>query len=157
MRREDWTGVAAAIGLTAAAAVIGGATGDFRSRWYQDLRKPSWQPSGRTIGTVWSVLYPMIGVAGAMLWTRRRSPGGRGAAALFLAQLALNAAWTPLFTRARRLRLATAECLALTAINAALVARAGRVRPAAAALLAPYAAWTAFATVLSGTVAWLNR
>lgn len=157
MRRSDWVGVAGVVALTFAAAAAGGATGDFRSRWYQDLRKPAWQPSGRTIGTVWSVLYPTIAISGGLLWMRRRAPGARGAGALFVTQLVLNAAWTPLFTRAHRLRLATAECLALTCVNAALVTRAARLRPAAAALLVPYTVWTGFATFLSASIARLNR
>ena len=156
IRRDAAVRVAAALGLTLAAAAVGGATGDFRSRWYQELRKPAWQPSGRTIGTVWSVLYPLIGVAGALLFARSERSEARAARGLFLLQLVLNAAWTPLFTRARALRLATVECGVLTGVNAALVVRAWRVRPLAGALLLPYAAWTAFATFLSGTVARLN-
>ena len=154
---REVAGIAGAVALTAAAAAAGGATGDFRSRWYEELRKPAWQPSGRTIGTVWSVLYTMIAASGALLWTRRRAPGARAAGALFVMQLVLNAAWTPLFTRARRLELATAECGVLTGVNVALVARAWRVQPVAALLLVPYTAWTGFATFLSGTVARLNR
>ncbi len=157
VRRSSALRAAAALGLTLAAAGVGGATGDFQSSWYRDLRKPAWQPSGRTIGTVWSVLYPLIGVSGALLFTARDREGARSVRGLFVLQAVLNAAWTPLFTRARALRLATVECGVLTGVNAALVARAWRVRPAAAALLVPYAAWTAFATFLSGTVARLNR
>lgn len=155
-RSPGFPGTAAVLGLTLAAAAIGGATGDFKSSWYEDLKKPSWQPSGRTIGTVWSVLYPMVGSAGARLWQRRDRPGGRAAIGLFLTQLVLNAAWTPLFTRARALRVATAECGVLAVVNATLVVRAAGVDRGAAALLVPYTLWTGFATFLSGTVARLN-
>jgi translocator protein len=158
MRRRSpgFAAAAGAVVLTLAAAAVGGATGDFRSSWYESLKKPSWQPSGRTIGTVWSILYPMIATAGARLSRRRDRPGGDVAIGLFLTQLVLNAAWTPLFTRAHALRLATVECGALAAVNAALVARAARIDRGAAALLVPYAVWTGFATFLSGTVARLN-
>lgn len=154
--RADVIGIGAAAALTLGAAAVGGATGDFRSRWYRDLRKPAWQPSGRTIGTVWSVLYPTIAVAGGLLWLRRERRGAPGVAVLFVTQLALNAAWTPLFTRARRLRLATAECGTLAGVNTMLVASAWRIAPAAALLLVPYTLWTGFATFLSGSVARLN-
>lgn len=155
-RRTGILGVVAVVALTAAAAAAGGAAGDFRSRWYADLRKPAWQPSGATIGAVWSVLYVSIAVAGSLLWLR---PGGaRGRlAALFVGQSLLNAAWTPIFTRARRPDLAAAECAALTAVNAGLVASAWRVRRPVAILLLPYLAWTGFATYLSWTIYRLNR
>ena len=155
-RREDWIGAASAAGLTLGAAVIGGFAGDFRSPWYRGIRKPSWQPSGQTIGAVWSVLYAMIALSGGLLWLRR-SRGIGTVAALFVAQAVLNAAWTPLFTRARMLRVATAECAALTAVNVALVAASWRVRRPAAALLVPYACWTGFATFLTWTLYRLNR
>jgi translocator protein len=74
-----------------------------------------------------------------------------------LSQSLLNAAWTPLFTRARRLDLAAAECATLTVVNACLVISAWRVRRPAALLLVPYLVWTAFATFLSWTIYRLNR
>lgn len=143
------------VGLTTAVAVVGGAAGDFRSKWYADLRKPAWQPSGATIGAVWSVLYAAIATAGSVLWVQRRR-AGRRVAMLFIAQSVLNAAWTVLFTRAKSPALATADCAALTAVNAGLVASAWRARPLAAALLLPYLLWTAFATFLSWTIYRLN-
>lgn len=32
--------------------------------WYDSLKKPSWTPAGGTIGTIWSLLYPIIIVFG---------------------------------------------------------------------------------------------
>jgi tryptophan-rich sensory protein len=144
------------VGLTFAAAVTGGVTGDFESRWYARLRKPRWQPSGRTIGLIWSIIYPTILVSGTLLWLRR----GRGVslvAILFVAQSALNAAWPLLFTRARMLGAATIECAVLAAVNVLLIATAWRVRRSAALLLVPYAGWTAFATFLTWTIQRLNH
>jgi tryptophan-rich sensory protein len=76
---------------------------------------------------------------------------------LFVSQSLLNAAWPPLFTRARRLDLAAAECATLTAVNAGLVVSAWRMRWPAALLLVPYLVWTAFATFLSWTIYRMNR
>lgn len=154
-REKDVAGVLAVVALTAAVAVVGGAAGDFRSKWYEQLRKPAWQPSGATIGAVWSVLYVTIATAGSMLWLERRR-ASPAVARLFIAQSVLNAAWTVLFTRAKSPALATADCAALTAVNAGLVASAWRARRPAAVLLAPYLLWTAFATFLSWTIYSLN-
>ena len=154
--RKNACGVVGAFALTAAAAVVGGLAGDFRSGWYRDLRKPTWQPSGATIGTVWSILYTEIAIAGSLLWVHRRR-AGREVGPLFVAQSLLNAAWTPLFTRARRLDLATVDCAALTAVNAGLVASSLRTSRVAGLLLFPYLVWTGFATFLSWTLYRLNR
>ena len=154
-RRRDILGVLAVVGLTAAVAVIGGAAGDFRSKWYADLRKPAWQPSGAAIGAIWSVLYVTIATAGSLLWLQRRR-ATPAIATLFMAQSLLNAAWTVLFTRAKSPALAAGDSAALTAVNVGLVASAWSVRRLAAVLLVPYLVWTAFATFLSWTVYRLN-
>jgi translocator protein len=154
-RGKDVVGVLAVVSLTIAVAVVGGAAGDFRSKWYTQLRKPAWQPSGAAIGGVWSVLYVTIATAGSMLWLQRRR-ASPAVAALFVAQSLLNAAWTVLFTRAKSPALATADCAALTAVNAGLVASAWPARRTAAVLLVPYLLWTAFATFLSWTIYRLN-
>ena len=149
-------GIAGILLATGAVAAAGGAAGDFESPWYRQLRKPGWQPSGAVIGGVWSVLYAAIATSGVLLWSRRTRPEFASVRALFITQWVLNAAWTPLFTRARRLDLAVVDCAALTCVNVALVTRAWRVRRGAALLLAPYAAWTAFATFLNWTILRLN-
>jgi benzodiazapine receptor len=154
-RRTDVLGVLAVIGLTAAVAVVGGAAADFRSKWYAELRKPAWQPSGAAIGAVWSVLYLTIATAGSMLWLQRRR-ASPAVATLFVAQSVLNAAWTLLFTRAKSPVLAAGDSAALTAVNIGLVASAWPVRRLAAVLLVPYLVWTAFATFLSWTIYRLN-
>jgi tryptophan-rich sensory protein len=155
VHRRDILGIAAIVGATFGVAVIGGVSGDFRSDWYARLRKPRWQPSGAVIGSIWTGLYASIAVSGGILWLRRRK--ARGAVpVLFIAQWVLNAAWTPLFTRARRLDLATLDCAALAMTNAALVGAAWPVSRRAALLLMPYTAWSAFATFLSWTIYRLN-
>jgi translocator protein len=154
-RRADILGVLGVVGLTAAVAVVGGAAGDFRSKWYTELRKPAWQPSGAAIGAVWSALYVTIATAGSLLWLQRRR-SNPAVPTLFVAQSVLNAAWTPLFTRAKSPALATLDCAALTAVNVGLVASAWSVRRLAAVLLVPYLVWTAFATFLSWSIYRLN-
>jgi benzodiazapine receptor len=143
-----------------AAATIGGVSGDFRSAWYRSLDKPGWQPPGAVFPVVWTVLYTDIAVAGArvadQLARRGRLPERRAFLTALGVNLALNAAWTPLFTRARRPTAAAVECGVLALSGVDLVRRAARADAPAAAALAPYAAWCAFATVLSGVIARRN-
>jgi benzodiazapine receptor len=82
--------------------------------------------------------------------------GGPPFARAYTANLALNTAWSPLFFRAHRPWAAAAESAVLTASTADLVRRAWPVSRAAALVLTPYAAWTAFATALTVAIARRN-
>jgi tryptophan-rich sensory protein len=139
---------------TVATAVAGGLATDPSSAWFTRLAKPRWYPPPATFGIVWTALYTGLAWAGGELIERSPDRALRPALA---ANLALNAAWTPLFFRAHRPALATAECAVLAVSTADLVRRALPVSRPAAAVLAPYAAWAAFATALSGAIARRNR
>src|SRR5512134_3395392 len=65
--------------------------------WYASLKKPSWNPPGWIFGPVWTTLYTMMAVAAWLVWKRGGFAAQRRPLTLFLVQLALNAAWTPLF------------------------------------------------------------
>ena len=143
----------------AAAAVLTATAGslatDPGSTWFRQLRKPPWYPPPATFGIVWTALYAGIAWAGGEVLDR----AGAERAAFARAEavnLALNAAWTPLFFRAHRPWLAAAESAVLAASSADLVRRAAPVSRPAAAVLAPYAAWTTFATALSAAIARRN-
>jgi len=143
-----------------AAAALGGIATDPGSSWYRRLRKPRWQPPPRAFGVVWPVLYGLIAYGGARALAaagERGERGERGTVARALAvNLALNAAWTPLFFRAHAPRLALADLAVLNASNLDLLRRFGRADRRAAAALTPYLAWTAFATALNATIAARN-
>jgi benzodiazapine receptor len=146
--------VAPAVG-TLAAAVAGSLATDPGSPWFRQLSKPSWYPPPATFGVVWTGLYAATAWAAGEVLSR----GGAGRlpfARAFAGNLVLNAAWTPLFFRAHRPWAAAAECAVLTASTVDLARRAAAVHPPAAAVLVPYAAWTAFATALSAAIARRN-
>ena len=146
--------LAAAAGPVAA-AVLGGIAVDTDSRWFRTLDLPPWYPPPQTFGIVWSALYAGTAWAGGEVLTR--DPAGRRTfARAYAVNLALNAAWTPLFFRAHRPWLAAAESAVLTASTVDLLRRAAPVSGRAAVALAPYAAWTAFATLLSAAIARRN-
>jgi tryptophan-rich sensory protein len=105
---------------------------------------------------VWTALYAMMAVAAWRVWRRGGLAAQRRPLALFLGQLALNAAWTPLFFGLHRPGLAFAEMLLLWLAIAATLAAFRRVNRAAAWLLAPYLAWVSFAAVLNFTLWRLN-
>jgi tryptophan-rich sensory protein len=137
------------------AAVLGGVSVDTGSRWFRELDLPPWYPPPQTFGIVWSALYAGTAWAGGEVLARDAA-GRRIFGRAYVLNLALNAAWTPLFFRAHRPWLAAAESAALTASTVDLIRRAAPVSGRAAVTLTPYAAWTTFATVLSAAIARRN-
>lgn len=122
--------------------------------WYQTLEKPAWTPPNWLFGPVWTTLYVLIGIAG---W--RVAPAhapGRDAWGLWWMQLALNAAWTPLFFGAHLVGVALVVILALL-ITIVWFIRATWSRDRMASLLfVPYLVWIAYASSLNAGIWWLN-
>ena len=124
--------------------------------WYAMLKKPSWNPPGWIFGPVWSALYPMMAVAAWLVWKRGGFAGQRRPLTLFLVQLALNAAWTPLFFGLHWPGVAFAEIVLLWLAIVATIAAFCLVSRAAAWLLVPYLAWVSVASVLNFALWRLN-
>jgi translocator protein len=78
-----------------AAAVIGALF--MPGTWYEQLRKPAWNPPNWIFGPVWTLLYATMAVAAWLVWQRGRFTDQRLPLSLFLLQLLLNAIWSPLF------------------------------------------------------------
>ena len=145
-----------------ATAVIGGlASRPAQSAWYASLRKPSFQPPRQVFPIVWPLLYADIAVVSAstvdQLGERRPNDQVRTYSALLALNLALNASWSWLFFNRRLLGTSAVAAAALTVSSADLTRRSVAVRGAAAAPLALYPLWCAFATALSSRIWSLNR
>jgi tryptophan-rich sensory protein len=124
--------------------------------WYASLRKPSWNPPGWIFGPVWTVLYTMMAVAAWMVWRRGGWGKQRTPLLVFLAQLMLNALWTPLFFGLQRPGLAFAEILLLWLAIVVTIVVFNPVSRPAMLLLVPYLAWVSFAAALNFTLWRLN-
>ena len=106
---------------------------------------------------VWTALYLMMAVSLWLLWDRAADTAGRRTAlAFFLLQLALNAAWSPVFFRLHRPAAALAIIVLLAGALTATILAAWRAQPAAAWLLIPYLAWVLYATTLNAGIVALN-
>jgi translocator protein len=89
---------------------LGGFVGSFITtnsipEWYEKLDLPDWRPPNWLFAPVWIFLYTSMGFASYLVW--RDGDGFRGKArwplVVYLIQLALNWAWTPVFFGARNL------------------------------------------------------
>jgi tryptophan-rich sensory protein len=121
--------------------------------WYEALAKPTWNPPGWIFGPVWTSLYLMMATAAWLVWKR----DGWGIPLwLYLAQLALNAAWTPIFFGAHLLGWAFVEISIMWIAILSTILAFQRVHRAAALLLLPYLAWVTFAAFLNFTLWRMN-
>lgn len=122
--------------------------------YYRALRRPPWAPPTWLFGPAWTVLYALMGIAA---WLVSRRSGSSGALRLFGVQLALNAAWTPIFFGLRARGAAMVEIAGLwVAVAATTVAFFGR-RTAAGVLLLPYLGWVTYAAALNWEIWRRNR
>jgi tryptophan-rich sensory protein len=139
------------------AAISGCATYPEIPTWYASLTKPSWTPPNWVFPAVWNVLYPLMGLSLWLLWDcAGGSPRRRSAVTLFLLQLALNAAWSPIFFALHQTRAALVLAIALAAVLAATIATAWATLRLAAWLLVPYLLWVLYAISLNAGIAVLN-
>ena len=122
---------------------------------YDSLLQPPLSPPGPVFPVVWTVLYLLMGVA---LYRVRlaESPEKPRALALFYGQLALNAAWTPIFFRLQQFGFALLWLLVLLALTVRCALSFGRIDKNAGLLLAPYLLWLTFAAYLNWGVYLLN-
>ncbi|MGO3146821.1 MAG: TspO/MBR family protein [Leucobacter sp.] len=134
--------------------------------WYADAEKVPWDPPNAVFGPVWSVLYFLIAVAGWLIWRagyREGKPNqARRVLAVFIAQLALNSLWTPVFFAGYPLIgepawwIALGIILALIASVIWLAVNATRWSKLAAWIMVPYLLWLLFATSLNVGIIMLN-
>ena len=126
------------------------------NNWYAPLAKPSFQPPGWAFGAVWTALYTMMGIALAAIANEPPSPQRSRALALFVAQLALNFAWSPIFFGGGMIDVGLLVLLAMNVLVTMTIIAFWKIRPLAGALLIPYLAWLCIATALNHETGRIN-
>ncbi|MFP8955582.1 TspO/MBR family protein [Natrialbaceae archaeon A-CW3] len=131
--------------------VVGGLPGVLSgpdSAWFRALEKPAFYPPEIAFPVVWTLLFTLMGVALWLVW--RASGTGRGLAlGLFVGQMAVNVAWTPVFFGLEELFAGLVVIVTLWVLVAATIVAFRAVDRRAAALLVPYLLWVTFASVLN--------
>ena len=123
--------------------------------WYSTLTRPPGTPPNWIFGPVWSALYAMIGISFALVWHQ----GGLGKnrlTFLFVTQLILNLAWTPIFFGAHHIVPALIVIVLMWIFIALTIRAFSKQSRAAAYLLVPYLIWVSYATYLNAGYAFLN-
>ena len=157
--RRRWARIAFA--TVPAIVMLGSASGwlansGFGNPWFDALHKPAFMPPGWVFGVVWPILYILMGVSLAIILAEPPSPRRKLALVLFLVQLGLNFAWSPIFFAGHDISLAKVVIFVMAALAAAAAGQFLRLQKAAGLLLIPYLAWLVFAATLNSTIERLN-
>jgi translocator protein len=154
--RQQVMGAVLLLALTFLAAALGSLGSINAGDFYQQLEQPSWAPPAWLFGPVWTVLYCMMAAAAFLVWRSRPLAQTSPVLGLYVFHLALNVLWTWLFFVWQSGLWAFIEILLLLALIIWLVLRFRHYSKVAAALLLPYLAWVAFASLLSLTLWRMN-
>lgn len=129
-----------------------------RMDWYDSLIKPSWTPAPGVIGTIWTILYPVIfATYGYVAYRVFRGEIPASVLLPIVVNLAANFAFTPIQFGMRNLPLATLDIvIVLATIVWSMIAIWPHSRIASLALT-PYLAWVATASVLQVSITLANR
>lgn len=130
--------------------------------WYAEANTAPWTPPNWVFGPVWSVLYVLIGVSFWRAWRMPSSAARSAGIRLFIAQLVLNALWTPIFFAGFPLVgeiafwLGAIIILVMDVLVWMTIAKFKDVDIWSARLLIPYEAWLFIATSLNIYLAFAN-
>jgi tryptophan-rich sensory protein len=127
------------------------------SEWYVELKKPFFSPPNWLFAPVWTLLYALMGWAVGLVWHYgRRHRWGKTAIYHFGAQLIFNGLWSLVFFGLRNPLLGVIIIVILWILIERTIYWFRLVDKRAALLLYPYLAWVSFATVLNGSIVYLN-
>lgn len=153
----DWIALVAFFVITFIAAGIGSMfTTKSLGVWYDALKKPSWTPSGGTIGAIWTILYILMAIAVWLVWDGAELSSIELPVILFFIQLSLNAAWSWLFFGRENPRMAFFEIIVLWLLIFLTLISFLQVELLAGLLLVPYLIWASIASALNYSVWKLN-
>ena len=127
--------------------------------WYPLIKKPIFNPPNSVFAPVWTILFILMGIAAGMVWNKLESNKElvKKGLLFFTVQLLLNALWSYLFFGLNNILLAFIEIILLWLIIYETYYIFKQVDKKAGYLLIPYLGWVGFATILTGTIYWLNR
>lgn len=126
--------------------------------WYEALAKPTWTPSPSFIGTMWTILYPIIvATFGYMVFRMTRGTVPWAVLTPMAINAVANAAFTPIEFGLRNLPLASVDILVVLATILWCMAAFWPYSRWASVALLPYLGWVSTATVLQLSITWMNR
>lgn len=126
------------------ALVAGGNFGDY----YDTLAKPPLAPPSWLFPVMWAIMYALMGIS-AYLINETDDERRRSALLVYIAQLAANVLWTPVFFGLKSFGGAVAVIAVMLVLIVCMMIAFSKIRRSAALMNIPYLIWTAFATYLT--------
>ena len=124
--------------------------------WYTEINKPGFTPPGFVFPVAWTILYLLMGYASWLIYISERGIKRNRALIWYGFQLAFNMLWSYLFFTLQSPALALLEIHMLLVLILITTNKFWKVNQTAAWLMVPYILWVSFATVLNGTIWWMN-
>lgn len=127
--------------------------------WYPMIIKPNFNPPNWVFAPVWTLLFVLMGISSGLIWNQMAAkfPLVKKGMLFFVIQLALNALWSYIFFGLHNFLLAFVEIILLWLMIYETYYVFKQIDKKAAYLLIPYLIWVGFATLLTGSIFWLNR
>lgn len=142
--------------LSYATAGIGGALTEL-GPWYYALKQPAWKPPDAAFGVIWSLIFTLCAISGALAWRAANTRALQQRVAwLFGVNALLNMLWSALYFKLQRPDWALIEVAFLWLSIAALIVGLWRLSRWASALLLPYLVWVSVASALNLATVQLN-
>lgn len=136
--------------------ISGFATATSINDWYIDINKPSFNPPNYLFGPVWTTLYILMGISFYMILQSPKTELRKKAVAIFCIQLFLNFCWSFIFFKFQLLGLAFIEIIFMLLSIITMITVFYKINKTAALLQIPYLLWVSFASVLNGSIWYLN-
>ena len=136
--------------------ISGYATAVNINTWYVTLHKPSFNPPNYLFGPVWTILYILMGVSFYMILQSQKTEFRKKAIIIYIIQLCLNFCWSFLFFKFQLLGLAFIEIMFMWGSILTMIILFMEINKKAALIQIPYLLWVSFASVLNGSIWFLN-
>ena len=147
---------AIAFTLSYLTAGIGGALTEL-GPWYFSLKHPEWKPPDPYFGVIWSTIFTLCAISGALAWQAAKSPNEqKRIILLFAANACLNILWSAIYFKLKRPDFAVFEVAFLWVSILFLIMGLWGISRKGALLLIPYWVWVSIATVLNVETVKLN-
>jgi translocator protein len=122
--------------------------------WYTTLHKPFFNPPNYVFGPVWTLLYILMAIALALIWSSKKKK--KLALQLFFVQLGLNFLWSVVFFGLHFPFFAFTVIILLWGAIFMTCKLFKPISRLAAYLLIPYLLWVSFAAILNVSIVMLN-
>ena len=158
MKKHYWKTYAFWIALAEAVGALSGwLSRDGRKIYNASITQPPLSPPPFVFPIVWGILFALMGISSARIYTSPQSRERNRGLNIYIAQLIVNFFWSLIFFNAQAFAFAFFWLLLLWILVLWMILIFYKIDPLAAKLQIPYLLWLSFAAYLNLGVWYLNR